>query len=79
MALAKLKVPKQNICEGLSQLLSGAWQNWGTLFLCSYFLTDLYQTFMPTTPRKPLGNVTSDLHNQRSFSASLYLTYQAAT
>lgn len=38
MALAKLKVPKQNICEGLSQLLSGAWQNWGTLFLCSYFL-----------------------------------------
>lgn len=38
MALAKLKVRKQNICEGFSQLLSVGLTKRGTLFLCSCFL-----------------------------------------
>lgn len=76
---AKLKGPKQDIWEDLSQTLSGGPEELGytlPLFLIFSWVNS-NQPFMPTTPRQTLDNVSDDLHNQKSLSGVILFAVSA--
>lgn len=79
MVSAKLKGPKQDIWEDLSQTLSGCPEELGypLPLLLIFSWVNSNQPFMPTTPRQKLDNVTDDLHNQQSLSGAILFEVSA--
>lgn len=79
MVSAKLKGPKQDIGEDLSQTLSGAPEELVyTLPLLPIFSwVNSNLPFMATTPRQTLDNVSNDFHNRQSLSVAILFAVSA--